>query len=319
MAKQYGRHETNWMKQIDFSIVLDLYNIYPVKTICEVMGIKRDSFYKYVKRITSPPSSQKALRALRMRLFKEYHEKYKTHGYRWLNAKIKLDYPDFICSDATAHEICKFLCIKSKSKHEKQKYRKLREDSKDYANLILNKIAPDEPFKVVVSDMTAMRFKGNYYEVTLYMDLFNNELISFGASNKKGDPATYYKGLDDLLIQKRGYQDFITILHTDGGSVYKSKNYNMKLDLNGFVHSMSAPGTPTENGAMETINGWVKEELLRDLMLGKGENINDALEKYIHYFNYERPAAALNYLTPMQYKELYSKTNQNITTTEVLC
>ena len=71
MAKQYGRHETNWMKQIDFSIVLDLYNIYPVKTICEVMGIKRDSFYKYVKRITSPPSSQKALRALRMRLFKD--------------------------------------------------------------------------------------------------------------------------------------------------------------------------------------------------------------------------------------------------------
>ena len=70
---------------------------------------------------------------------------------------------------------------------------------------------------------------------------------------------------------------------------------------------------------MEAINGWVKEELLRDLMLGKGENINDALEKYIHYFNYERPAAALNYLTPIQYKELYSKTNQNITTAEVLC
>lgn len=155
--------------------------------------------------------------------------------------------------------------------------------------------------------MTAMRFRSIYYEVTWYMDLFNNELISFGVSNKKGDPITYYKGLDDLLFEKQGYQDFITILHTDGGSVYKSKNYNLKLNLNGFIHSMSAHGTPTENGGMEAINGWTKEELLKDMMLEEGENINEALENYMYYFNYERPAAALNYLTPMQYKELYAK------------
>lgn len=86
MAQQYGRHGINWTKQIDFSIVLDLYNAYPVKTICDVMGIKRDGFYKYVKKLTTEMSPQKALRAFRMNLFKEYHEKYKTHGYKWLNA-----------------------------------------------------------------------------------------------------------------------------------------------------------------------------------------------------------------------------------------
>ena len=303
MANKYGRHGYRWSKQIDYSIILEFSELYPVKTICDVMGIKRDGFYKYVKRLSSGPSPQNALRAFRMHLFKEYHEKYKTHGYRWINAKIKLDKPDFKCSNNTAHKICKHLGIISKSKHEKQKYRKPREDSKNYSNLILNKIAPIEPFKVVVSDMTAMRFKGNYYEVTWYMDLFNNELISFGVSDKRGDPQTYYKGLEDLLLKKQGYTDFETILHTDGGSVYKSKAYNLKLDTNGFVHSMSAPGTPTENGAMESINGWTKEELLRDMMLGEGENINEALENYMHYFNYERPAAALNYLTPVQYKE----------------
>ncbi len=56
---------------------------------------------------------------------------------------------------------------------------------------------------------------------------------------------------------------------------------------------------------MEAINGWTKEELLRDFMLAKGENIKAALENYIYYFNYERLAAALNYLTPMQYKQKY--------------
>ena len=56
--------------------------------------------------------------------------------------------------------------------------------------------------------------------------------------------------------------------------------------------SMSRAGTPTDNGAMEAINGWIKAELFTD--------------EYIKFFNEERPAYALNYLTPRQYKEIYS-------------
>lgn len=270
------------------------------------MDINRSSYYKWLKRLkTSTVTAVEATRASRMALFAEYGPKYKTHGYRWLNAKIKLDIPTFTCSDPTAHKICKFLGLKSQAKHEKHKYRKPREDSKNYDNLILNQLAPMEPFKVVVSDMTAFRRKSVYYELTWYMDLFNNELISYGISTKKGDPNTYYDGLKSLITKKSEYNDFITILHTDGGSVYKSKSYNCILDSNNFIHSVSNPGKPTENGAMEAINGWTKEELLGDMMLEGGENINEAIENYMYYFNYERPQAALNYLTPMQYKEKY--------------
>ena len=270
------------------------------------MEINRSGYYKWIKRQTSfVTTSQKALRATRMNLFKEYGEKYKTHGYRWLNAKISLDNPTFKCCDETARQICKFLEIKSKSKHERQKYRKPRKDAKNYQNLILNKIAPEEPFNVVVSDMTVMKHRGEYHEVTFYMDLFNNELLTYSSSSRRGDPSTYHLGLDELINKKQEYKGFVTVLHTDGGPVYASESYNIKLHANGFIHSMSAPGTPTENGAMESINGWVKEELLRDLMIDDADTFEEALDKYIHYFNYERPAAALNYLTPMQYKQKY--------------
>ena len=81
---------------------------------------------------------------------------------------------------------------------------------------------------------------------------------------------------------------------------------NIKLYLTkGDIYYVSNPGKPTENGTMEAINGWTKEELLGDMMLEGGENINEAIENYMYYFNYERPQAALNYLTPMQYKEKY--------------
>ena len=55
-------------------------------------------------------------------LFEKYHEKYPSHGYRWLNAKIKLDTGANL-SDQYAHRCCKFAGIKSKSKHYAYKNR----------------------------------------------------------------------------------------------------------------------------------------------------------------------------------------------------
>ena len=34
--------------------------------------------------------------------------------------------------------------------------------------------------------MTAFWANGHYYELTLFMDLFNNELVGYSLSNKKG-------------------------------------------------------------------------------------------------------------------------------------
>ena len=36
-------------------------------------------------------SEKRAKRMENISIFTEYHNKYPTHGYRWLNAKIKLD------------------------------------------------------------------------------------------------------------------------------------------------------------------------------------------------------------------------------------
>ena len=55
-------------------------------------------------------------------VFKEYHAKYPSHGYRWLNAKIRLD-TGVIMSDKRAHKICKIAGIKSITKHYREKKR----------------------------------------------------------------------------------------------------------------------------------------------------------------------------------------------------
>ena len=43
----------------------------------------------------------------------------------------------------------------------------------------------DRPLQYIVSDMSAFYVEGTYYELTLYMDLWNNEIVSRSFSAKK--------------------------------------------------------------------------------------------------------------------------------------
>lgn len=65
---------------------------------------------------------------------------------------------------------------------------------------------------------------------------------------------------------------------------------------------MSRAGTPTDNPIIESLNGWMKAELLLDFGLSKATNPKKVLDHYVNYFNFQRFAAALDYKTPIQYK-----------------
>lgn len=282
---------------------MELSGEFPVTTLCRLMNVNRSGFYKWKKRLEHPSKRlQTFVNAIT--LFKEYHAKYPSHGYRWLNAKIRLD-TGLKVSDQYAHRCCKTAGIVSQSKH--YRYKKPGDPFKIYPNLLASGLNISGPLQCVASDMTAFRLKGIYYELTLYMDLWNNEILSYSLSAKKGDRMTYISGLKELMEIKQCHSDLEMILHTDQGSVYASKSFNELLPLYNIVHSMSRAGTPTDNAAMEAINGWIKAEIFTDLHLTSTENIENEIKDYIVFFNEERPAYSLNYLTPKQYREYYAQ------------
>lgn len=249
------------------------------------------------------PSDKLIKRNNDIELFRNYHIQYPTHGYRWLNAKIKLDL-GIVYSDNYAQRCCSFAGIRSISKRCKRT--KLGQKYKIYPNLLLADLAINRPYEVVVSDMTAFWCNKVYYELTLYMDLFNNEIVAYDVSTKKGDRMTYINGLNDLIQKKKEYKDLKMILHTDQGSVYSSKSFNELLPLYNITHSMSRAGTPTDNSAMEAINGWLKEELFNDFKIKDTSNPLKCIDDYILFFNELRPSYSLNYLTPKQFKLIFT-------------
>ena len=278
---------------------MELSGQFPVRLLCEATGILRSSFYSWKKRLSAPSERVRNFIG-NVQLFQEYHLKYPSHGYRWLNAKIRLD-TGLALSDPYAHKCCKTAGIKSKAKH--YRYKKPGEPGRVFPNLLLSEMQLDGPLQCIVSDMTAFWVKGVYYELTLYMDLWNNEIVSHALSAKRGDRMTYISGLENLVELKKRHPEYKMILHSDRGSVYASKAYNELLPMYGITRSMSRAGTPTDNAAMEAINGWIKAELFMDLHVTGEEPVESQIDDYIIFFNEQRPAYSLNYLTPTQYRE----------------
>lgn len=104
--------------QKEYEVILKLSNKYSINALCKEMSINRSGFYKWLGR-RSNPSQRELSRSYACREFEEYHKRYPSHGYCWLNAKIRLD-NGTVYSDNYAHKICKFLNIKSASKHFKR-------------------------------------------------------------------------------------------------------------------------------------------------------------------------------------------------------
>ena len=138
------------------------------------------------------------------------------------------------------------------------------------------------------------------------MDLWNNEIVSHTLSARRGDRMTYISGLRDFLELKKNFPDMQTVLHSDQGSVYASKDFNELLPMYNVVRSMSRAGTPTDNAAMEAINGWIKAELFMDFHVTGAASVEKEIDDYILFFNEQRPAYSLSYLTPKQFREQFA-------------
>ena len=164
-------------------MILELSGDFPVSLLCERMGIQRSSFYNWEHTLTHPAGGTKALLS-NLALFEGYHLRYPSHGYRWLNAKIRLD-TGTVMSDSYAHKCCRMLGVKSGAKH--YKYKKPGNPFKIYPDLLMTEMQIDRPLQCVVSDITAFYVKGIYYELTLYMDLWNNEILAHALLSRRGN------------------------------------------------------------------------------------------------------------------------------------
>lgn len=272
---------------------------YSVSLLCKLLGVNRSGYYKWLSRKDTENNYAINRRTL-TQLLQEVHEKHKTWGYHRLARQIRKE-TGWKFSDNFAHKCCKQAGIRAVVRKHKQ-YVKGKE-SIHYPNLLQKERKAKEPMQIVVSDMTILKTRKGYYEWTLMIDTFNNEIIAHAVSSLHGDNKPYYKCLRKLIqLHRKKEVAAPTVLHTDQGAVYSSRAFSQAHSNYNIIRSMSRVGTPTDNPIIEALNGWMKEELYIDFNLKESKNIEKTLKEYVRYYNTERMAYALKYKSPVQYK-----------------
>lgn len=268
------------------------------------MGVSRSGYYKWKKR---DKSKRDIKREELIALVEAIHADHRSHGYRWTAAYIRLEY-GYECSDNYVYKCFRFLGIKAETKHQVH-YRKRKEKDK-YPNLIFTTWdTVDRPRQVIVSDMTAFKFWILYFEVTFYFDVFTKEILTYKVAARKGDRNQYVDGLEDVKALLKGQTEPV-VLHTDQGTVYTSVAYNDLIKDTVIVRSLSRAGKPTDNPVNESLNGWMKEELYMDFKISDCRTRNEfivVLQRYVDFYNKQRPCYALGYDTPVNYRKRFFK------------
>ncbi len=264
------------------------------------MDANRSGYYKWRARKGQQNQYEKD-RILLTQFLQTAHEKHPSHGYHRLARDVFAE-TGWVFSDHLAHQCCKAAGIRSKAR--KYTYRPPGEESQTFPNEVQGHWNASKPVEIVVSDMTVLKVGKKYWEWTLLLDTFNNEILAHSVTDIPGNNQPYYDCLAVLncLAGKKEEQKPQVVFHTDQGAVYSSKAFCQAHSHYNILRSMSRVGTPTDNPIIEALNGWMKDELYLDYGLAHAKDVPALLDQYVQYFNNHRLHAALGYKSPVQYK-----------------
>ena len=129
--------------------------------------------------------------------------------------------------------------------------------------------------------------------------MYNDEIISYDISESPN-----YAQITNMLNQAFCKYDNLKglIMHSDQGWQYQMKSYHKILKDKGILQSMSRKGNCLDNSVMENFFGKMKNEMFygHEYEFKTLDQLKEAMEEYIKYYNEERIKVKLKGLTPLQ-------------------
>lgn len=150
-----------------------------------------------------------------------------------------------------------------------------------------------------VTDVTEFPVQGKKLYLSPVLDLFNREIISYSLSERP-----VMEMVNTMLrdaFSKLSPED-TPLLHTDQGWQYRMAGYQAKLKARGMTQSMSRKGNCLDNAVMENFFGTLKSECFYLNRFSDLNELRQAIEDYIHYYNNERISLKLKGLSPVEYR-----------------
>ena len=251
---------------------------YPISVMCKFFGVSRSGYYCFKKRLGE--TDRDAVVAKEIEECQRRTDK--TYGYRrvwkWLKGRnIQRD-------PKTVLRIMKKYGLLSEVRRRRQ-WVNLGQQVHKYENLLNRQFRAVRPNEKWVTDISYIHTKEGILYLSMIRDLYDNSIVAYKTASRQ----TVNLVLDTIrLAMKKEKVAAELQLHSDQGFQYTSQAY---FDLSQEYHiqpSMSSPGCPYDNAAMENFFGTLKTECLYRRKFSCRAEVEQAVAEYVQFYNHER-------------------------------
>lgn len=267
---------------------------YPLRPICQVLGVPRSSYYHAAE----PTPSELSDRRVGDRIEAIFRHHRRRYGYRRIWHELADE--GITCAPSRVRRIMGQRGLRAiQPKTYVPRTSDGRAD-KPSPNLLEGKELPDRPDRVWAGDITFIPTATGWLYLAVVIDLCTRKIVGWSLARQMRT-GLVVDALGQALRTRRPRAGLI--FHSDRGSQYGSGEYRKTLNRAGAVQSMSARANPYHNAWTESFMGTIKGEMLQDGCFADDRDARTEIFDYIEaYYNTHRKHSSLGYRSPAQFE-----------------
>jgi len=247
--------------------------------MCQFFGVSRAAYYRWVKHIEQPDPDCERMELVQA----AYLQSRQTYGYR--RVTLALHQQGVHMNHKAVLRLMQKLGLQSIARKRKVSHKLAAMDyDLHYPNRLNRDFRATGPNQKWVTDITYIRTQQGWAYLSVIKDLFDGFIVAHHLDDQNSVALvkrTLYTALNEKVTDG-------LLLHSDRGFQYTSLAYASLIQQYKILPSMSRPANCWDNAPMENFFSHLKEEALRHLSHPSFDDLSQAVDDYVYFYNYHR-------------------------------
>ena len=235
-----------------YSFITQHKNTYPIRLMCQVIGVSRNGYYNFQSSVNKTPSEDQEM----MDWIRKLDESSKN-SYGSRRMKRALNALGYVISRQKARRLMKKAGVWVRNRKKYKVTTNSNHKQPVFDNLVSRQFNVEKKDTVYAGDITYIWTQEGWLYLAVVLDLYSRKVVGWSMSSRMHSQLVC-DALTMAIWNRQPTEGLIC--HSDRGSQYASKKYRKLLSKNGFLGSMSHKGDCWDNSVVESFFGSLKQE-----------------------------------------------------------